>query len=171
MIILRGKLRRFVARSWALSWCYYRLHGLALTGRPGEYVWYFAYGANMHDSAFRGWRGMRPLDWRPGRVRGFRLRFTAAVDPMTAQELASYLIEHYRYEYSGAYGSPELERTRLAVENIELADDGRTVDLTAPLVKDRVYAITARGVRSAGGEALVHPTGVYTLNVIPQSKD
>jgi len=49
MIILRGKLRRFVARSWALSWCYYRLHGLALAGRPGEHVWYFAYGANMHD--------------------------------------------------------------------------------------------------------------------------
>ena len=21
-----------------------------------------------HDSAFRGWRGMRPLDWRPGQV-------------------------------------------------------------------------------------------------------
>jgi hypothetical protein len=21
----------------------------------------------MHDSVFRGWRGMRPLDWRPGR--------------------------------------------------------------------------------------------------------
>ena len=29
----------------------------------------------MHDSAFRGWRGMRPRDWRPARVRGYRLRF------------------------------------------------------------------------------------------------
>jgi cation transport regulator ChaC len=38
-------------------------------------VWYFAYGANMHDSAFRDRRGMRPLEWRAGRVRGYQLRF------------------------------------------------------------------------------------------------
>jgi hypothetical protein len=38
-------------------------------------VWYFAYGANMHDSAFRERRGMNPLEWRPGRIRGYRLRF------------------------------------------------------------------------------------------------
>lgn len=68
-------LRQHVARSWLLSRAYYRLRGLALTGRPTDRVWYFAYGANMHDSAFRERRGMRPLEWRPGRVRGYRLRF------------------------------------------------------------------------------------------------
>jgi cation transport regulator ChaC len=51
------------------------VHGLPLVGTPGEEVWYFAYGANMHDSAFRERRGMCPLEWRPGRVRGYRLRF------------------------------------------------------------------------------------------------
>jgi gamma-glutamylcyclotransferase len=81
MIRLRGKLRRFVARSWALSWCYYRLHGLALTGRPGEYVWYFAYGANMHDRAFRERRRMRPIDQHVGRLRGYRLRFNLGGRP------------------------------------------------------------------------------------------
>jgi gamma-glutamylcyclotransferase len=64
-----------VARSWLLSRAHYRLRGLELTGRPGDEVWYFAYGANMHDSAFRVRRGMRPLDWKPGRARGWRLRF------------------------------------------------------------------------------------------------
>ena len=68
-------LRRLIARSWALSWCYYRLHGIRLVGPPREEVWYLAFGANMHDSAFRERRGMRPLEWRPGRVRGYRLRF------------------------------------------------------------------------------------------------
>lgn len=68
-------LRRFVARSWILSWFYYRLHGIRLVGRPTEHVWYFAYGANMHDSAFRERRSMRPLEYRAGRVRGYRLRF------------------------------------------------------------------------------------------------
>lgn len=48
---------------------------MRLVGPPTEHVWYFAYGANMHDSAFRERRGMRPLEWRAGRVRGYRLRF------------------------------------------------------------------------------------------------
>lgn len=68
-------LRRLVAGSWALSRCYYWLRGIRLIGPPHEEVWYFAYGANMHDSAFRERRGMRPREWRPGRVRGYRLRF------------------------------------------------------------------------------------------------
>ncbi len=67
--------RRLVARSWLLSWCYYRCRGVPLKGRPSEEIWYFAFGANMHDSAFRERRGMRPLEWRAARVRGYRLRF------------------------------------------------------------------------------------------------
>ena len=68
-------LRARVARSWLLSRAHYRLRGLELTGRPSDEVWYFACGANMHDSAFLVRRGMRPLDWKPGRARGWRLRF------------------------------------------------------------------------------------------------
>ena len=75
MVRLHGRPRRLVARSWGLSWLYYRLHGLKLAGRPGEHVWYFAYGANMHDRAFRQRRRMRPVDQRVGRIRGYRLRF------------------------------------------------------------------------------------------------
>jgi gamma-glutamylcyclotransferase len=69
------RLSSLLARSWTLSWCLYRLRGIRLIGPPGASIWYFAYGANMHDSAFRGWRGMHPSEWRPGRVRGYRLRF------------------------------------------------------------------------------------------------
>jgi len=68
-------LHHRIARSWLLSRAHYRLRGLKLVGRPGDDVWYFAYGANMHDSAFRDRRGMRPLESRPGCVRGYRLRF------------------------------------------------------------------------------------------------
>jgi glucose/arabinose dehydrogenase len=102
---------------------------------------------------------------------GFRIVFTAPVARSTAADPASYRIEHYRYEYTGAYGSPELDRTRVAIERVEVAADGRSVDLTtAALVKDRVYLIEGRGVRSAKGEALVHPAGAYTLNEVPPEK-
>jgi cation transport regulator ChaC len=67
--------RRLVARSWILSRCHYRLRGIPLEGRARDEVWYFAFGANMHDSAFQERRGMCPLEWRAGRVRGYRLRF------------------------------------------------------------------------------------------------
>lgn len=103
--------------------------------------------------------------------RGFRIRFTAPVSEQTARNADGYSIEHYRYEYTGAYGSPELDRTRVNIERITVAADGRSVDLlTSPLVRDRVYLIKVPGVRSAQGEALVHPMGAYTLNAIPQER-
>ena len=69
------KLRRAINKSWFLAKLYYRWHGIELTGQPGDEVWYFAFGANMHDSAFRQRRSMDPLEWRAGRVKGYRLRF------------------------------------------------------------------------------------------------
>src|ERR1019366_8959077 len=75
MLRILLKFSGLIASSWALSWCLYRLHGIRLVGPPREEIWYFAYGANMHDSAFRERRGMCPREWRPGRVRGYRLRF------------------------------------------------------------------------------------------------
>ena len=69
------KLRRLIARSWLLSRCYYPLRGARLLGRPNDQIWYFAYGANMHDSAFRVRRGIQPLEYRTGHVKGYQLRF------------------------------------------------------------------------------------------------
>jgi len=78
MITLRPAIRMLrpaISKSWALARLYYRWHGLHLAGRPEDEVWYFAFGANMHDSAFRERRAMQPIEWRPGRVKGYRLRF------------------------------------------------------------------------------------------------
>ena len=90
---LLRRLRRLIARSWVLSWCYYRLHGIRLAGPPDEEVWYFAYGANMHDSAFRERRGMCPLEWRPGRVCGYRLRFNLEGRPKGKAAPANLSVE------------------------------------------------------------------------------
>jgi hypothetical protein len=99
-------LRSFLAQSWWLSWCLYRLHRLPLAGPPEEEVWYFAYGANMHDSVFRGWRGMRPLDWRPGRVRGFRLRFNLDGRPKGKAAPATFSLTRRRRSGAFSTGSP-----------------------------------------------------------------
>lgn len=78
---LRPKLRRLIAKSWILSRCYYPLRGHRLSGRAKDEIWYFAYGANMHDSAFRVRRGIQPLEHRSGRIKGYRLRFNLAGRP------------------------------------------------------------------------------------------
>jgi mono/diheme cytochrome c family protein/glucose/arabinose dehydrogenase len=102
------------------------------------------------------------------RPRGFRLVFTRPVDPETARQASSYLVEHFRYEISGAYGSPELDRTAVKLERAHVAADGQAVELTtSPLVPQRVYMIDARGIRARDGAPLVHTTGAYTLNEIP----
>jgi glucose/arabinose dehydrogenase/cytochrome c551/c552 len=101
------------------------------------------------------------------RPRGFRITLTAAAAKASAIDTRSYRVEHYRYEYTGAYGSPELDRTTAAVEHVALVDD-RTIDVDLPqLARGRVYLISAPGVRSAAGAPLVHPVGAYTLNEIP----
>ena len=61
--------------AWPLARLWYRAWGLTLDGHPEDMVWYFAYGANMHDRAFRERRGMRPEQWRAGRIAGYRIRF------------------------------------------------------------------------------------------------
>lgn len=70
-----------IVRSWRLSKLWYRLFGVRLEGNPDDEVWYVAYGANMHDSTFRERRRMAPLEWRPGRIRGYRLRFNLEGKP------------------------------------------------------------------------------------------
>jgi cation transport regulator ChaC len=51
------------------------MRGHRLTGRANDEIWYFAYGANMHESAFRVRRGIQPLEHRTGHIKGYRLRF------------------------------------------------------------------------------------------------
>ena len=73
--MIRRRWVRITLRSWALTRVRYRRYGIELEGRPGDPVWYFAYGSNVHPDAFRGRRRMQPSEWRVGRIPGYRLRF------------------------------------------------------------------------------------------------
>ena len=79
MIAFRRLLKRLwlpgILRIWPLAQLWYRGWGLQLDGHPDEEVWYFAFGANMNDSVFLDRRKMTPLEWRVGRLPGYRLRF------------------------------------------------------------------------------------------------
>lgn len=101
---------------------------------------------------------------------GFRIRFTAPPNRRAAEAI-SYRIEHYRYEYSSAYGSREIERTAVPVRSVTMQPDGTDVDLVLPpLVKGRVYRFDLDlGITSERGEPLANDRAAYTLNEIPDA--
>jgi cation transport regulator ChaC len=72
---MRIRWRRLLTKSWIVSRWHYRRHGLVLEGRPSDKIWYFAYGSNMHRGTFVERRGIKPLEFRVGRITGYRLRF------------------------------------------------------------------------------------------------
>lgn len=101
---------------------------------------------------------------------GFRIRFTAPPN-RRAVEAISYRIEHYRYEYSSAYGSREFDRTAAPVRSVKMQPDGTEVDLVLPpLVKGRVYRFDLDvGITSERGDPLANDRAAYTLNEIPDA--
>lgn len=103
---------------------------------------------------------------------GFRIHFTAPPNRRAAEAI-SYRIEHYRYEYSSAYGSREFDRTAVPVRSVAMQPDGNFVDLIlSALVKGRVYRFDLDiGITSQRGDPLANDRAAYTLNEIPDGPD
>src|SRR5260370_20278485 len=97
------KLRRLIAKSWILSRCYYPLRGHRVPGRAKDEIWYFAYGANMHDSAFRVRRSIQPFECRPGRVNGYRIRFNLVGRPKGKAAPANLCLDPDPHDWGGLY--------------------------------------------------------------------
>jgi hypothetical protein len=96
---------------------------------------------------------------------GFRLTFTKPLDVATAEALDAYAVRSFTYAYHQTYGSPEVDQRAEPVTRVEVATDRRSVSLTVPgLRKGRVYDIRLSGVKSANGEAVLHPEAYYTVN-------
>ena len=117
------------------------------------------------------WDGETPfeiLDMRATPT-GFVLRFTQPLDPRTAMDPASCDMRVYTYRYHAAYGSPEMDTATLEVVPTKLSPDGRTLSFDVPGRKTMyVHELRLPGLRSRGGEPLLHPEAYYTLNNIPE---
>ncbi|WP_395666874.1 gamma-glutamylcyclotransferase family protein [Methylocella sp.] len=160
----RRALRLWVmlaTRSWRLSRWRYRRHGLELAGRPADRVWYFAYGANMHDGAFRERRGMRPSAWRAGRLQGWRLRFNlegrpkgraapANIEPCAGAEVWGVLYEISRRDMLRLDASEGVPGRRYRPAWIE-AEDAQGGSVTA-------VAYVAEGAAEDGRPSLRYIT-------------
>jgi hypothetical protein len=114
--------------------------------------------------------GVEPFEIHSMKLKkdGFELTFTKPVDAATAAKLESYSLVSFTYYYWPTYGSPEVDRQTENVVKATVGPDGKTVSLSVVNLRPgRVYELRPEGVRSVGGEALVHPEGYYTLNQLP----
>jgi cation transport regulator ChaC len=154
---IRRRWRRLAGKSWLLARWYYRWHGQELAGRPSDSIWYLAYGSNMHDSAFLERRGMKPTEWRIGRLRGYRLRFNLDGRPVGKAAPANICVDPDCELWGVLYRITRLELLRLdATEGVP----GRNYKHVWVPVEDAdgnmVTAVTylARGKESDGVPSL-----------------
>lgn len=98
---------------------------------------------------------------------GFRLDFTAPVDAKLAASLEQYTLSCYHRIPRGGYETPDQDRTRVAIERVEVSADRRSVKLfVKPLRPTFVYDI-AIGAIHGGKERPFPAMAFYTLNEVP----
>ncbi len=117
------------------------------------------------------WTGKIPFEMKTIKAKpdGFEIEFTQPVNKSTAADVTSYNITGFIYKYHPVYGSPVVNDESCPIKGIQVAKDGMSVRLVVDnLRKKYIHEITATGVQSyEEGNNLLHPTGYYTLNEIP----
>ena len=118
------------------------------------------------------WNNKIPFEMRAVRAMpdGFEIEFTKPVNKKSAEDIASYAIESYIYKYHAVYGSPPVNTQKCAIKGIKISDDGMKVRLKVDNLRPYyIHTITLDGVIDKENSfSLVHPTGYYTLNNIPE---
>lgn len=115
------------------------------------------------------WTGKVPFEVQHMRVTtdGFRLTFTQPVDPKTAEDVGSYAMKCWTYNYYGNYGDSPKDEHPLKIVKAEL-EDATTVRLRIEGIEPYyVHELRLPGVRSESGLPVLHPEAYYTLNRIP----
>ncbi len=118
------------------------------------------------------WNNKTPFEMKAVRAMpdGFEIEFTQAVDPKSANDLASYSVESYIYKYHAVYGSPPVNTEQLKIKGVKLSADGLRARLIVDnLRKYYIHTLKLEGVREKENfYSLVHPIAYYTLNNIPE---
>jgi len=99
---------------------------------------------------------------------GFDLTFTKPLDPAAAENLQAYSLSSFTHYYWGTYGSPEVDRKAEKVQSVTVSADHMKASLKVDGFRPgRVYELHLDGIKSADGDAVLHPEAYYTLNQLP----
>lgn len=130
-------------------------------------------GQQLYSLQRLAWTGKLPFEMKTVRAMpdGFEIEFTMPVNKEVAANPESYKVTGFNYKYHASYGSPVINSKQCPVRGIVVSDDG----LKARLVIDSlrlgyIHEIVAEGVKAQNGKSLLHNTGYYTLNEIPDGE-
>lgn len=135
----------------------------------------------IHDSGWLGgqnlgslvrlrFTGALPLGIRELRVQksGFVIDMTGPLKRSTAQMASLYSISGYTRKWQGTYATPDSDRHRIAVHEVDVSPDGLQVRLTTdPLKPGYVYEVSCGKIGPDPSVALWPSIGHYTVNRIP----
>ncbi|WP_162051920.1 c-type cytochrome [Pontibacter pamirensis] len=120
------------------------------------------------------WNNKLPFEMRTVKAMpdGFEIEFTKPVDRKSAADIASYGVESFIYKYHAVYGSPPVNMATLPIKGVKVSEDGMKARLIVDnLRKGYIHHIKLDGVRAKDNYySLVHPTGYYTLNNVPEGQ-
>lgn len=120
------------------------------------------------------WNNEIPFEMKAVRAMpdGFEIEFTKAVDPESANDLASYSVENYIYKYHPVYGSPPVNTEKCNVKGVKLSEDGMKARIIVDNLRQAyIHTITLDGVRDkVSAHPLLHSKAYYTLNNIPDGE-
>jgi hypothetical protein len=116
------------------------------------------------------WTGAVPFEIHEMRLTkdGFDVTFTKPLDPATAEKLENYSLKSFTHYYWGTYGSPEVDQRAEKIQAVKVSADRKMASLKVDgFHPGRIYELHLDGVKSADGDAVLHPEGYYTLNQLP----
>lgn len=130
-------------------------------------------GQQLYSIQRLAWTGKIPFEMKTVRAMpdGFEIEYTMPVDTALASNPNSYKVTGFNYKYHSTYGSPVINAKQCPVRGVVLSKDG----LKARLVVDSlrlgyIHEIVAENIKAANGKPLLHHTGYYTLNAIPDGE-
>jgi len=119
------------------------------------------------------WTGKMPFEMQTIRAMpdGFEITFTNPVDKKIAEDPASYKVTGFNYKYHSTYGSPVINDANCPIRGVVVSADSMKARLVVDSLRlGYIHEIVAEGVRSNKGKALLHNTGYYTLNNLPDGE-
>ncbi len=116
------------------------------------------------------WKGENPFEIlrMSATSLGFRLRFTQPIDPSGGGDKESYRMESYTYRLHSDYGSSEMEKKDLVIDEVVVAEGNLEVELIVTGLRPGfVHELHLPGVKNRSGMPLLHAEAYYTLIEIP----
>lgn len=117
------------------------------------------------------WSGKMPFEMKDisARPDGFEITFTKPIDPKVAKDPSHYNVSGFTYHYHHQYGSEIIQQESCNLRGIVVSDDNTRVRLVVDNLREGfIHEVKLNGIESADGVNLLHNTGYYTLNALPE---